>query len=185
MRLPRYRWLLPAGHLLIDGLILAVFIAHAHRETARGSRPQPRRTIEVVQEGSTVSWDPATLPIPAHFVLLATGNMPAAWVSLTLRPEAHVQSRTKLWDPVWFLIHESISFPVWFLAGFWIDSARSPIKRVMQFYLAARAGFAALALVPGAARTAGTMQIAFWLGLAIIGIGWIVFGAMSRLRTAR
>src|SRR5215471_4360226 len=182
----RYRWLLPIGHLIVDVVMLAILIAHArafYGNDRAQHAPQPAIRWVLLQEGTTVEWDPQYLPPPRDFVLLAAGNLPAALVSCSLRPSAHFRTRRHLWDPAWFLIHQAISFPIWFLLGLGIDSERVRIRRVMLAFLSARALFALMALVStNASEIVGKCETFFWLAFGAWSIVWCIICGAARLR---
>ena len=86
------------------------------------------------QESGSVAFDPEFFEPPAEFLLLASGTVPAMLVSGAVRPKAHILTPAKLWDPIWFLIHESVSFLLWFGIGVSIDSGVMRIKKTMMAY---------------------------------------------------
>ena len=136
----------------------------------------------MIQDGATAAWDPPPNPSP-DIVLLALGNVPAAFVSWTVRPGASIPSRQHPWDPAWFLIHEAVCFPIWFLAGLGIDSGRVHARNIMLGYLAVRAVFALLALRSGGlARGGGKLEFLFWFAFAMWLIAWCIIRAVARLR---
>jgi len=69
-----YRWMLPAGHTLIDVLLLAAWMWHATvlLKYVKAERPQPRllTSVALLQEG--IPWEPLYVPPPPKFVLLAS-----------------------------------------------------------------------------------------------------------------
>jgi hypothetical protein len=116
-----YRWVLPFGHAVVDLLLLAAWIGYGimliRQETLRSDRHSQLLQPALFQDGGTVRWDPPALPPPPRFALLMTGTLPAAAVSMSIRPEAWYITRRKLWNPVWLLIHEAVAIPFWFLIG--------------------------------------------------------------------
>jgi hypothetical protein len=98
-------------------------------------------------------------------------------LALSLRPEALPDRiRGPLWDPPWFLIQESISFPLWFAVGVYLDSHSRRLMRTVQLFLAIRCLFAVLILVPGVARLGSLVEALFWFAAGIfaivVAIGW-------------
>src|SRR5580658_4099888 len=134
MRPPRYRWLLPIGHLLIDGLILLMWIWHStvilHNQKSSSVSPPVVTAGLSLQDDSGAAWDPQHIDYapPGEVLFLSLGNLPAGIIASIAMPEAHVQTRRKLWDPIWFLILEATSFPFWFVIGAWLESGRLRIK---------------------------------------------------------
>jgi hypothetical protein len=124
-----------------------------------------------LQDDSTVAWEPQYMPPGPEFVLLAFGNLPAAVISIVARPEAHIQNRKKLWDPIWFVLHETISFPLWFAIGVWVERGRVRLKKVMVGFLAGRFGFTAFLVVPGIMRLGSALEMLFWLCVSLYAIG--------------
>lgn len=178
MKTPPCRWLLAAGHLIVDAVILVLLIAQAATvfRPSRTSAPMSRSSLVLVQEG----WDPAYATPPGRFLLLIGGNLPAAVLSTAIRPRAHFQTRSQFWDPVWFLIHETASCAIWFLIGLGIDAGRFRLRREMMIFLAFRAACAALLPAVNIARPAASLEGLFWLALAIWGAGWCVFRLVQR-----
>jgi len=170
----RYRTLLPVGHTAIDLLLLAVWIWHAVVVLNPGRaavRPQGNALAAFAQSES-IGWAPTTHcgPLEPRFELIRTGTLPAGIVSGTVRPEAGWQTRHRLWDPVWFLIHEAVAIPFWFLIGAWLDTGRSRLAGTMQGYLVGRAALALLAIA--APANWWSAQVLFWLGLGTYGALW-------------
>jgi hypothetical protein len=183
----KYRGLLPAGHAAIDVLLLAAWIWHAVvvlNPRKAWSRPQGNALAAYAQSES-IGWSPSRLscyrePDP-RFALILTGTLPAGIVSVSVRPEAGWQTRHRLWDPIWFVLHEAVAIPLWFLIGTWIDSGRSGLVRLMGSYLAGRIALALLAIaIPWNGGV--SLQILFWLGLAAYGA---LRASRGLLRSAR
>ena len=125
-----------------------------------------------------------SFPPAPTFVLLVSGTLPAGIVSTYLRPNAGRQTRRKLWDPTWLLIHEAIAIPFWILMGILIDAGRSQMGKQMWFYLLTRGAFGLLDVAFGAAQF-GILALAqglFWLGLAGYGI---VYGVRRLARVVK
>ena len=165
MRLPGYRWLLPIGHLTVDTLVLLWWIWHStvilHNQKIRSANPPVVAVGFSLQDGSGVGWNPRYIdyyPPPGEFLFLSAGNLPAGIIALAVKPDAEFQTMKNLWDPIWSLILESLSFSVWFLAGGWLDSGRLRIKKIMVAYLAARLGYAVLLPLSGAARAVQSLR---------------------------
>jgi len=137
-------------------------VLNEHRSRTRS---QTSVLTPAFAENDSIGWSPAWdewSPDP-RFVLLLTGTLPAGIVSGSIRPEAGWQTRHRLWDPVWLLIHEAVAIPFWFWIGAWLDTGRSRLTRTMQAYLAGRIGLAVLAIA--VAGSWWTVQFVFWLGL--------------------
>jgi hypothetical protein len=173
MRLPcRFGTLLPAGHTAIDLILLAAWIWHAVVVlNAKKAWPHaPGNALAAYARNESIGWEPTphrSLPDP-RFDLIRTGTLPAGMVSSSIRPEAGWQTRHRLWDPIWFAIHEAAAIPFWFIIGVWLDTGRSGLGRLMQAYLAGRAALAVVATaIPGNCWAA--LQVLFWLGLGVYG----------------
>jgi len=178
----RYRTLLPAGHTAIDVLLLAAWIWHAAvvlNQPKAWSHPSGD-VLAANAQGESIGWDPSSVhwEPDQRFTLILTGTLPAGIVSASLRPEAGWQTRHRLWDPVWFLVHEAVSIPFWFLMGVWLDAGRSRLGRTMLAYLVGRIALGLLA-IPVAGNW-WSAQVLFWLGLAAYGALW----GSRRLRLA-
>jgi len=169
----RYRWILPVGHTLIDLLLLVCWIWHAtvtlKQQKGHCSPAQVVSTVAFLQD-IPMTFDLSTIPPPPAFVLLVSGTLPAGIVSTYLRPDAGSQTRRKLWDPTWLLIHEAVAIPFWFLMGMWIDTGRSRMGKLMWFFLLTRGAFGLLDAALGAAQFGILAQGLFWLGLSGYGI---------------
>jgi len=177
--------MLPAGHTLIDVLLLAAWMWHAAvlLKHVQAERTQPRllTSVALLQEG--IPWEPLYVPPPPKFVLLASGTLPAGIVSTTVRPGTWKQRR--IWDPLWLLIHEAVAIPLWFVIGMLIDTGRVHLGKVMSIYMAARFGFGILDAVFGLAQFFTLLQFLFWLWLTgygfVHGVSW--FARKMGLRT--
>lgn len=137
------------------------------------TRPPVLTSVALLQEG--IPWEPLYVPPPPKFVLLASGTLPAGFVSTTVRPETWKQRR--IWDPLWLLIHEAIAIPLWFVLGMLIDTGRAHLGRVMSIYMAARFGFGILDAALGLAQFFILVQFLFWLWLTgygfVHGVNWL------------
>jgi hypothetical protein len=183
MRNIPFRWLLPLAHATIDVVVLCIWLWHSQNvpSNQKGSLWHPAL---FVQE-SVVEWDPKYDVVPpAGFTFLESGTLPAAFVSGWVRPEASFQRRGKLWDPVWFAIHEAVAMLVWLALGMVTDAAGQGFQRVMWTYLASRAAFAPFTAINEVARLGALLQTLFWLGLVLFGIGYLAIRGIARLRTA-
>jgi hypothetical protein len=178
----KLRWVLPVGNALVDVVLLVMLIAYAGR-AGKTSLPAEFRNVILQDEGS-VEWVPMHDLLPGPFELVVTGNGPAGLISTLARPQAGMAPRRGRWDPVWFFLHESIAFAVWWSIGAWADRRGLWLGRLCLAYLAVRV----LALWPWGAAGKGTgLQVLFWLGLTLwlLGLGvWRGAGALAR-RVAR
>src|SRR6266700_7834356 len=122
MTLPRYRWLLPAGHTVIDLFIAGIWIWQGHKERAYAPPPPAVSHAADLQESAAVGWDPRSCwdCESPEFMLLVTGALPAGVISSLIRP-----GDERFWDPRWFLILEALAIPSWFLIGARLDTGRS------------------------------------------------------------
>jgi hypothetical protein len=158
---------------VIDLWLLVCWIWHAtvmlKEQKGHVSPAQVVSTVAFLQD-TPMTFDLSTIPPPPTFVLLVSGTLPAGIVSTYLRPGAGSQTRLKLWDPTWLLIHEAVAIPFWFLMGMWIDTGRSRMDKLMRFYLLTRAAFGLLDAALGAAQFGILTQGLFWLGLSGYGI---------------
>jgi hypothetical protein len=164
---PGYRWLLPAGHLVIDCLVLALWVWHAEmvdRERPTFHAAAVVRPVLLQEGGGPVFHDVYRHP-PQEFGFMVLGTLPVGIVSIAIRPQAVSQSARQGWDPIWFLVHQGLSFPWWLLIGVLVDTGRWPLKKLMTSYLIARVSFATLILVPGIARLGTLAELLFWFGL--------------------
>ncbi len=122
---------------------------------------------------------------PAELLLLACGNLPAMAVSVALRPDGQRPTPAKLWDPVWFSIHEAVSFLLWFALGAWLDSGVLRIRKLMVAYLAARFTFAAFLAWRGVAEIGRHIEVLCWLAfgvyVVVVGLNWVA--SKIRLRS--
>jgi hypothetical protein len=192
MTRPRYRWLLSSGHTAIDLVVLMIWLWQSslptHREKS-SLTPFSVPTTEVIsQEDETaVGWDVRSCwdCTDPRFTLLLSGTLPVGIISSYLRPQANWPMRQKLWDPIWFLIHESLAIPFWFLLGMWLDAGRSRLGSSMRRYLAARGIFAPAFLALRIPHLGTMLQALFWLGLgcyaALRSLQWLLRAARRRL----
>ena len=164
----RYRSLLPVANALIDLLLLAFWICHAavvlNPARVEFERVQPN-VLAAYAATDSIGWSPEVYSTPdRHFTLMLTGTLPAGIVSFSLRPEAAWQTRHRLWDPIWLLIHESVAIPLWFFIGAWLDTGRSRLARAMRDYLILRLAVAVCAML-FPAHNWWIPQFLFWIGL--------------------
>jgi hypothetical protein len=166
----RWRWSLPLGHAVIDCIALIALITYSHRvfRSEVGGHGFVRPAL-LLQESGSIEWDPRTLPPPGPVLIITTGALPSGLIAGTLRPNAAYIGRRPLWDPIWLLLHEALSFPCWFLLGVWSDTRRGLLIKVMIGYLAARLLF----VVTGSYDVGWRFQILFWMGmvLCLFGLG--------------
>ena len=165
----RYRSLLPVAHTLVDLLLLAFWIGHA-AVVLNPTRPESRRAqpdvLAAYGATESIGWSPEVYSTPdRHFSLMLTGTLPAGIVSFSFRPEAAWQTRHRLWDPVWLLIHEAVAIPLWFFLGAWLDTGRSRLARAMRDYLILRVALAVGAMLLPAYNW-WIPQFLFWIALA-------------------
>jgi hypothetical protein len=188
----RFRYILPSTQLFIDIVVLALGVWHVetvrHRTKVLSLRESILIPVWMLQESGAAGWDfKYDIPPVDEFVFLGLGNPPAMIVASSLRPEAlatHIKG--SLWDPWWFLIQESISFPLWFVIGTYLDSQSQRLKRAAQLFLAMRCSFTVLILGPGFAKIGSFVEVLFWLagGIYTIGPG-IVWTHRKWLRRGR
>ena len=173
----KYRWLLPFGHALIDSMLLVAWITLSGRLFPREKdsmyRSAPVQAALFLQEGGSVTWEPANLPPSGPFVLIMSGNLPVGLISAVLRPRASIVRRGHRWDGLWFALQEAIAFPSWYLIGFWIDTYRFRLGKVMIAYLAVRF----LVALTGFYDVGMRIQVLFWLGFVL----WLTGLGLSRL----
>jgi hypothetical protein len=189
----RYRWLLPLGHALVDVIFLSHFIWLGY-EWQSAEKPCPH--VPVVQsrtpaqepwlgkEEGIVGWSSVDLwdADPWDLNTVAWGTPPAGLISHAVRPEAYIQDCTRLWDPVWFSIHEGVALLFWFLVGAWQDSPTGRFRKLLGVYLAVRFASAELCWTLG--TELGYKAQGVFLGLLCIlalyqGCPWL----LRRLRT--
>src|SRR5258706_9202120 len=112
----KWRWLLPFGHVLIDGFLLVALIAYSNRllrrENAALNHPAHIQSALFLQEG--IPWEPTNISPSGPILLIISGNLPAGLLSELLRPPSDriVRSGQRL-ASVWFLLHESVAFLGW------------------------------------------------------------------------
>jgi hypothetical protein len=179
----RWRIVLSFGNLAVDCLVLVLWLFHApslYRPKADAS-PWRIEPVLLFQEGGSFVFDPKSIEPPAEFLLLASGSVPAMLVSGALRPEAHILTLARLWDPVWFLIHETISFLLWFGIGALIDSGLMRIKKTMMAYLVTRFGFAVLLTWHRVADVGWRVEVLFWLAFVVYAVIIWLRWAFSKL----
>ena len=171
----RWRIVLPLGHFVVDCLILALWLWQA-QSLYRPKAVLPARGVEPVfflQEGGSVQWNPIFHP-PDEYLLLAAGTFPALLISAAIRPQWHLMTPAKLWDPIWFVVHESASVLIWFVIGRLLDSGFLRIRRLMVVYFAGRLGLALLLTTPYVAHIGWRILVLFWLGFC----GYLIFSCV-------
>jgi hypothetical protein len=130
----------------------------------------------LLQEDGAPGWDFRYLPPSGAFLSMALGNIPASVISLSIRPDGEHQWRGHVWDPSWFLLHESIAAPIWFLFG-WAAGTGTIAPRPHVLFLGFRVLTATFCRSDTIARLAGIGGFLFWLCisgyLAFIGIRWL------------
>jgi hypothetical protein len=167
----RYRWLLPIGHLLIDTLVLVLCLWHSqtvlHRSRSYSLGKSGLTKAVMLQEAGAPGWDFRNAPVPEEYAFLRVGNLPALIVSSIARPKAFNQIRSTLWDPWWFLIHELVSFAVWFGLGRAADFTGQRPRTMLWQFLALRGALAPFVTLPIIARLGVLLEGIFWLGVVI------------------
>lgn len=149
------------------------------RAAARGGRPS---VLAAYAATESIGWNPSVYATPdRHFALMLTGTLPAGIVSYSLRPEAGWQTRHRLWDPVWLLIHEAIAIPFWLLMGAWLDTGRSRLVRPMRDYVLLRLPLAILAMALPA-HNWWVPQFLFWLAMGGYALLQALHGITARRR---
>jgi hypothetical protein len=178
----RYRVWLPLAHTLIDSVLVAAWIWHAHGliriERQKDLSRVQTVILSIAAPQDSVEWEPIRVPPPPEFQVILTGTAPAGMVSMALRPDAARVYRQTLWDPIWFAIHEAFAIPFWLLLGLRFDSGHRMLGRTMGTYVCARGIFAMLSIGLGIARPGAAFQSLFWLALFIYalirGLGWAI-----------
>jgi hypothetical protein len=177
MTMPRCRWLLPFGHLIVDGIALVIWIVQANSVLVHRPKTSFRlaegKPVLLLQD-KVVAFDVRESSPDGVFLFLTAGDLLAGSCSIAARPRAHLQTRGKLWDPVWFVIHEALSFAFWFWIGFLLDIGRLQLKTVMLVFLAARLFCLPFLNRFWLARAAGNLEVWFWLILGLCAIAWAV-----------
>lgn len=107
------------------------------------------------------------MPPPGELLLISSGTLPATLVSETLRPQVGVITPAKLWDPVWFFIHETVSFLLWFAIGASLDIGLLRIRKTLMVYFAGQIGFAVFSTAHGVAALGWHMQVLSWLAFGV------------------
>lgn len=172
----KWRYALPLLHTLIDCILLAALIAYSNRvfrpQKSTLAGPTPLTFALFLQENS-IEFDPRPSSPPGPFSLIMTGNLPAGVLSGVLRPEAGFIRARQRWDPLWFLIHESLSLSFWYLIGAWIDRGHVRFAVVMIIYF----GLRLLLALSGSGEVGWKSQTVFWMGLLL----WLVGVGFSKL----
>lgn len=121
---------------------------------------RPIEPVLFLQEGR-VPFD-QTFDLPeGEFLFLSNGNLPAALISTTVRPDAHIAKR---WDRVWFLTHETVSAMIWFALGWLLDSGILRLRKLAITYLAVRFFFV-MFLVHPVAEFGWRLEVVCWMAL--------------------
>ena len=165
--LARFRsfWLLPAGHLLIDSVVLGLWLLHI-REIGREMKAhrvalQAPTHVAMLEEASGPYFDIIDVDPPPEFTFLASGNIPATVISLRARPGP-------VWSDLWwYLIYEVASFVIWFGIGLSVAAKRGWLANAMRRYLVLRCPFAALVTVPWVATLGAAVEVPLWIALAL------------------
>lgn len=187
----KLRWWigLPFSNLALDCLALCLWLWHANAVYRPKAEVFQLRMKPVLffQESGSVTFDPKSLPPPAEFLVFSSGTLPALLVSGAMRPEAQVLTPKKLWDPIWFVIHEAVSFLLWFGIGLAVESGFFRAKKSILAYLGLRSCFASLLIVHGIANFAWRLQVLAWLAfgiyVAVVCLHWTL-SKISSLRAA-
>lgn len=99
-----------------------------------------------------------------------------------MRPSAGVITHKKLWDPIWFLIHEVAAGLIWFAIGVGLEWRFFRIQRLMIAYLAARLIFAFLLRAHGIANAGWRIEVLYWLGFGGYTVFCVVRWMLSKRR---
>jgi hypothetical protein len=170
----QWRFLLPLGHLAIDCLLLLTWVLQSDARFRPHAERHPVRFERVLfQEGEGIEFNPRYDVVAAPtFAALALGCAPAILISQWLRPEAHIQTRAKRWDPIWFGIHEAVAFAIWFSLGYLCDTGKVRAIKALAGFMLARIAFT---LFP---EVGSRLEAFFWLGFLVWAMvmsgGWIV-----------
>lgn len=165
----RLRWTLPIAHLLLDSIFLCLWIWQTQVDMSNQKSALAIKPIAyAAQDDGGVTWEPTHIdaPIPGFFQLLAFGNVPAAVISMSIRREAWYQYRTKLWDPVWFAIHEAISFPIWWLLGALAEASSRGFRRMLTYFIFGRIALAIFGIWQPYANL-GALEFLYWFALSV------------------
>ena len=165
----RWRIVLPFAHLSVDCVILVLWLWHASPlyHPKAHSFPSPVAPVLFFQEDGSITFEPKFMSPPEEFLLLTSGTLPATFVSGTLRPEAHILTPTKPWDRIWFLIHEAVSFLIWFVIGVSLDTGLLRLRKPVIVYLATRFGFAVFLSAHGVAAIGWRIEVVSWLTFGV------------------
>lgn len=74
-----------------------------------------------------------------------------------------MQNCDRLWDPVWFSIHEAIALLFWFLVGGWLDRPGAPLRKLLGGYLVLRFALVPLCWLRGLSELGPRVEMLFWL----------------------
>jgi hypothetical protein len=169
----RWRWVLPIGHLAIDCVLLTALVSNSNRfrSACCDSAPAAQFRPVLLQESvPSIRFEPRNVGPPGPFLLISTGNPVAALVTSAVRPNAWIVGWGRAWDPVWFLLHAVIACVSWYALGFWIDSGRHWLSKIMLIFLATRIVCAATTLYEIGWR----IQVLFWWALAMWHLGMLL-----------
>jgi hypothetical protein len=187
MTKPRWRIFLPFGHLTVDCLVLALWLGHIQSLYRPKAEVYPSLLMPVLlfQEAGQPAWNPKFSSPPPEFLLLAAGNVPAMLVSVELRPEAAIVTFEKPWDPVWFLIHETMCFLIWFAIGVSLDSGLLRLVKTMVAYLGMRFGLAVFLEARGVAYAGGHLEVLLWSGFGVYALIVCLRWVLSKIHLTR
>jgi hypothetical protein len=187
-RIP-FRWLLPLGHLLIDCAALALLIWHTYAlfgKMKADAAVGVVRPVALLQEAGAPGWEFSHREPSPEFVFLDAGNPLATIVTSLTRPRAYIPTRKQPWDPFWFLIQESVSFPIWFLVGMWAERGHPRLQEWGKGYLIFRAFCVVLLTTAATAQIGSRLAIFFWLAVVLYVIakflGWTARNLIRLLR---
>lgn len=166
----QFRWGLPFGHILVDSILLLALTAFPNGIFHSEKNAHSQR-ISIPAEG--VEFDPRTLPPPGPYMLLATGNPLAGVISSALRPDSGIVTSKHPWDPFWFILLQTISFPCWLLIGRSIDLGASGLGKAMIAYLFVRIFLA----IAGVYDIGWRIQMLFWWLVVL----WLISLGLYRL----
>lgn len=187
MTLPRNRWLLPIGHLLIDCILSIVWLWHSQGIANRRKAELPLDHLVqpvLFQEAGAPGWDFSYDAPPApEGVFLISGNLAVSAVSLTVRPPQ--RGALDKWDPVWYSFHETVAFPFWFLLGFAADVGFLRIGKWLRIHLWLCAVGTLVSATEIGGRMAALGGLLFWSWLTLYVLVRVCVWGWKRVKSLR